>query len=435
VGPSLARGHGVEKVIKATLVATHTSLPRRLPGLDARHATPRARLVRRAVALVAVLGAFLLLAAVLAVTFVGLSSGQGATAGRHDGGRAHHAASTGTSTGRVRTTPPTGATAAGTTPSATSPTATETPTPSTTTAPWRLPAPVDAEVVLPGSGGTLEVLGGATSGGKPANGVFTLDTATGALAHVGDMRSAVSGAAGAVIAGRALVLGGGTPAPTAVVQGVALPGSAPSAAVPTDGVVGSLPAPRTGAAAVTVGTVTYVVGGADGATPDPDVLATSDGRTFTVVATLRDPVSFPAVAAVGNELYVFGGQTQAGASPATAVDDIQVVDPALHTVSEAGHLSVALSGASAVSLGGQVFVIGGDTTSATGTATPGSGTARSTSGTVWAFDPSTGTVRSAGHLTVPVSLAGVAVVGQTAWVVGGESDGAPVTDVQSLTYP
>jgi N-acetylneuraminic acid mutarotase len=140
------------------------------------------------------------------------------------------------------------------------------------------------------------------------------------------------------------------------------------------------------------------------------------------------------VAAVGDTLSVFGGQTQTGAT-ATAVDDIQVVDPTLHTVSEAGHLPVALSGASAVSLGGQVFVIGGDTTSATGTAGPGSGAARTTSGTVWAFDASTGAVRSAGHLTVPVSLAGVAVVGQTAWVVGGESDGAPVTDVQSITYP
>ena len=408
-------------------MATHTSLPRRLPGLDARHATPRARLVRRAVALVAVLGAFLLLAAVLAVTFVGLSSGQSATAGRHNRTAPHHTAgtSTGTSTGTVRTTPPAGAVTAGTTPAATA-----SATVSTTTAPWRLPAPVDAEVVLPGSGGALEVLGGSTTGARPANGVFTLDTATGALAHVGDLHSAVSGAAGAIVADRALVLGGGTPAASSVVQGVALPGGTP----PAGGVVGSLPAPRAGAAAVTVGAVTYVVGGADGTTPEPDVLATSDGRTFTVVATLRDPVSFPAVAAVGDTLYVFGGQTQTGAT-ATAVDDIQVVDPTLHTVSEAGHLPVALSGASAVSLGGQVFVIGGDTTSATGTAGPGSGAARTTSGTVWAFDASTGAVRSAGHLTVPVSLAGVAVVGQTAWVVGGESDGAPVTDVQSITYP
>jgi outer membrane protein assembly factor BamB len=57
----------------------------------------------------------------------------------------------------------------------------------------------------------------------------------------------------------------------------------------------------------------------------------------------------------------------------------------------------------------------------------------STSSTIWAFEPSSHRLAAAGRLQVPVSHAGVAVLGSRAWVVGGETNGAVVASVQMLT--
>ena len=109
--------------------------------------------------------------------------------------------------------------------------------------------------------------------------------------------------------GRALVFGGGSPATVGHGPGVPGPLAPPASA-------GSLPAPRSDAAAVTIGGTTYVVGGYDGSKPDAAVLATADGRTFTTVATLPVPVRYPAAAALGGQIYVFGGQAITGPEPA-----------------------------------------------------------------------------------------------------------------------
>jgi N-acetylneuraminic acid mutarotase len=52
--------------------------------------------------------------------------------------------------------------------------------------------------------------------------------------------------------------------------------------------------------------------------------------------------------------------------------------------------------------------------------------------TVWFFDPAAGTSTVVGQLPVAVSHAGLVVLGATAWLVGGESDGTPVSAVQSI---
>jgi hypothetical protein len=103
---------------------------------------------------------------------------------------------------------------------------------------------------------------------------------------------------------------------------------------------------------------------------------------------------------------------------------------------------VALTGAAAVVLGGDIFVVGGDASSTTSARTGPSTTAPSTTtpvtsapsstSTVWLFDPTSGACTPVGHLAVAVSHAGVAVVGSTAWLVGGESDGTPLSSVQSF---
>ncbi|MGH9007786.1 MAG: hypothetical protein ACRDV6_08765, partial [Acidimicrobiales bacterium] len=207
-------------------------------------------------------------------------------------------------------------------------------------------------MVLPAAHGQLDLLGGLTSGGTSANGIFTLDPATGAIAAIGTLPAAVHDAAGAVIRGSDVVFGGGSPATVATVESFSPTGGARAASV-----TGTLPAPRSDSATVSIGHTTYVVGGYDGANPDGTVLATTDGRTFTPVARLPVPVRYPAVATTGGKIYVFGGQ--AVGRSAAAVDKIQMVDPSAHRAVVAGHLPEPLQAAVAMDLGGVVYVAGG----------------------------------------------------------------------------
>ncbi len=363
-----------------------------MPGFDARHATRRARRTRVAAALVVVLA----LAGIL-VFFLG-------------GHAVHHA-----------TAPPRPKRSVSVTRVV------------ATLATWRLGAPISRAVVAAatGPGGDrLIILGGTTSGGLTASGAFALDVTTGALTLVGDLMTTLDDAAGAVIDGQVVVFGGTTATlspPTTSVQ--ALPaapatGSAPSgSAVPTSTALGTLPQPRAAATGVTAGATTYIVGGAD--KPESDVLATTDGRHFDVVASLPVPVQFPAVAAAAGKLYVFGGVATSGKDTGRPVSTVQVVNLKTHKVSATGHLPERLTGAAAVVLGHDVLVAGGDTATA-------STTALSSVSTVWSYDTTTGTCTMAGQLPVAVSHAGVALLGATAWLVGGESNGTPVSAVQSF---
>ena len=339
------------------------------------------------------------------------------------------------------------------------PTATSTsiPAPTVTSgvAPWTLRAPVDAEVVLapiaaPAAGtapasSVLEVFGGSTTGNRPASGIFTLDTTNGTLVHVANLTTVLADAAGAMVNGQAVIFGGDTPTPVATVQAFANAGPVAGGAhtpVPTATVLGSLPEPRAGAGALTVGSTTYVIGGANGPTPDPSVLSTTDGKTFSVVGTLPVPVSFPSVAAVGTKLFVFGGQALSGTGSGQPVTTVQMVDLTSHRTKVVGRLPAPLMGAAAVSLGGKVYIVGGETASTSsgsptsvpaspGTTSAGQGT--QTTGTIWAFDPARLRFAPDGMLQTPVSHAGVAVLGSTAWVVGGTSGGVPTSIVQSVT--
>ena len=339
--------------------------------------------------------------------------------------------------------------------------------------PWSLKAPLSRAVVLPVVGNQLSVLGGLTTGNTSSSGIYTLDTSTGALAPAGDLTGPLHDASGAVIAGKDVVFGGGDATTVGVVQafpepsGPALSAGSPT---PTATVVGSLPQARSDSSSVTIGSTTYVVGGYDGTNADAVVLGTTDGRTFSTVATLPVPVRYGAVAAVGGRIYVFGGQAITGAGAGQPVDTVQAVDPTRHHAAVVGHLPEPISGAAAVTLTGSVYVVGGESTvpqpstpgmgttqtSASSSSSPGlgksgavpdarrtatgsailtaaaSGTTNTVS-TIWSFDPISQRTEVAGRLQVPVSHAGVAVIGSRAWLVGGESGGTPVTAVQMLT--
>lgn len=315
--------------------------------------------------------------------------------------------------------------------------------------PWHLAAPISREVVVAGSGGRLIVLGGLAASGASATAVYAVRADTGAARNIGALRAPVHDAAVAVIGRHAMVFGGGSGTTVATVQAFSLGGGSNGTPAVT---AGSMPMPRSDAAAVTIGPTTYLVGGYDGAGPDATVLATSDGRTFTAVAALRIPVRYPAVAALGGQIYVFGGQAIKGPHAGAPVDAIQAIDPARHTAAVIGHLPEPLAGAAAMTVGNEVFVAGGESpaagpltaglgttqlvppgpSSGSGTVSSPSSPSTSTVSTIWAFDPARKRLLRAGRLQVPVSHAGVAVIGSTAWIVGGESEGALVSSVQML---
>jgi outer membrane protein assembly factor BamB len=344
--------------------------------------------------------------------------------------------------------------------------------------------------VLPGNGNQLVLLGGLTTGNTSTSGVYTLDTTDGNLAHVGDLTGPLHDAAAAVVGSQDVVFGGGATTTVATVQAFPAPGATGnlSAPGPTAAVVGSLPSPRSDAAEVTIGATSYVVGGYDGVNADTAVLATTVGHTFRSVASLPIPVRYPAVSSLGGKIYVFGGQAIMGTDAGDPVDTVQVIDPGHHTATIDGHLPEPLSGAVAVTLDGHLYVVGGESTvpqpSTTGigstqlgpssTSNPGAGKSgaitdgyvsgrdgaptaslltdatskpapgagatanlslatSNTVSSIWAFDPASHRLALAGHLQLPVSHAGVAVIGSTAWLIGGESGGTPVTAVQMLT--
>jgi DNA-binding beta-propeller fold protein YncE len=264
-------------------------------------------------------------------------------------------------------------------------------------APYQLPAAVSREVVLPGANGLL-IAGGRTPRGASTDAVTALDPATGATRPVARLAAATHDAAGAVLGGQAYLFGGGATVSVPAVQAIT-PGAKAA-------VAGALPAARSDVSAVTVGPVAYLIGGYGGATPDPRVLATTDGRHFRVAARLPVPVRYAAVATGAGRIWVFGGQTAAGTTNA-----IQRIDPATGAAAVVGHLPQPLQGAAGISLGGQIFVAGG---------TGAAGGTEGAAGTVYQFDPDNLQMSVAGELPVPAAYAGAAVTGGEAYLIGGE---------------
>jgi hypothetical protein len=283
--------------------------------------------------------------------------------------------------------------------------------------PWHMPAPISREVVAAGSRGRLVVLGGLTAGGATTAGVYGVSTGNGRTRYVGALNTPVHDAAVSVIGGSAFVFGGGSSSTISTVQAFNLGGH--SSQKPGS-LAGSMPSPRSDAAAVTIGRTTYVVGGYDGTRADATVLATSDGRSFKPIATLPVPVRYPAVAALGGQIYVFGGQAIGGPHAGAPVNVIQVINPAKKTSARIGRLPKALAGAVAMTLHNEVFVAGGETARGNADAT------------IWAFNATAHRLLPAGRLQVPVSHAGAAVIGSTGWIVGGETRGGLVSAVQMV---
>ncbi|HWE56766.1 MAG TPA: kelch repeat-containing protein [Acidimicrobiales bacterium] len=281
-----------------------------------------------------------------------------------------------------------------------------------TTEPWTLPDAVSRPVVLP-DGGDFVILGGLATGDTSTARVMEVDPTAGQALVVGQLGLAVHDAAGADINGRFFVFGGGSFSTVSDVQ--AWSGAAGGTTV------GHLPTARSDLAATTSDGTSYVVGGFDGTAIRPEILATTDGITFRTIGNLAVPVRYGAVAVAGGYLWVVGGVTGTSEGSTTETDAIQRIDLQSGQTSVTGHLPQPMGHATAVVIGGQMFVLGGR-----------SGTVPSS--TIWRLSAATGTVTSAGQLPQAMSDAGAVAVGGVGYVVGGETSGpaAPLDTVVIL---
>lgn len=302
---------------------------------------------------------------------------------------------------------------------------------------WRLPSALSRAGAAPLRDGRILLFGGLLSTGASSAEAAILDTSNGAITPSATLASPTHDAGYSDLGPRAFVFGGGESTPFALVESVALPGATrTTAGVPL--VTGQLPEPRADCAAATIGDAAYVIGGYNGSTGDATVLMTVNGSSFSPVVTLPVAVRYPAVTVAKGRIYVFGGQAEPGGStteystPGGSTTPplgqqaavVQEIDPRTKTATVVAQLPHALQGAAAFTLDGHIFLAGGD--SYPPGASPMSGS------TVWSFDPASRSFHVAGHLAAPVAYAAVAAEGRSAWLVGGERDGAPVASAQRI---
>jgi hypothetical protein len=145
-------------------------------------------------------------------------------------------------------------------------------------------------------------------------------------------------------------------------------------------------------------------GGQSARTATPAEAASKTARpaphlVASTIGVLPAPLQDAAVAALGNQVYAFGGLTATLASSGT-VSRISAA-----AVSALPPLPTPVHDASAAALGGRLYVLGG------GQAVSYSGIGR--------YDPGSGGTRLVGALPTPLSDLSTATIGSTTYVVGG----------------
>lgn len=269
---------------------------------------------------------------------------------------------------------------------------------------YRLPAPVQREVAA-ASGREALLAGGLDAGGSSTNGVFRLDPASGRLTALGSVPEPFHDAAGALIGKRLFVFGGGSAHSSSSIQAF-------DVAARRGSVVGHLPHALSDVSSAASGGTVYLVGGYDDHTPRAEIFATTDGTHVRLAGRLPHGVRYAAVAAQAGKLVIAGGIVGTAPSP-----NVYVFDPASGRVSLIARLPVAIAHASAVTLGGAVYVFGGIDASG------------QTVSTVTRLDVGARTARPVAA-AAPVADAAVADLPQGALLIGGRRAGRAVSDVR-----
>ncbi|MGN6599276.1 MAG: hypothetical protein ACTHMW_08370 [Actinomycetes bacterium] len=257
----------------------------------------------------------------------------------------------------------------------------------------------------------------------PDTGVAGLTAAAVTAKRLPPLGIRVHDTAAALVSGVPLVFGGGNSSEVDAVQRV-LAGT-PTAGTPArpSSPIGHLPVPNSDLAAVDdpagllgPASAVYVVGGYDGKKPLDAVLRTTDGRTFTTVAHLAQPVRYAAVALTPQGLWVIGGE-----AGGRQLSTIQLLAPNSSHASIVGRLPTPTGHASAGVVQGTVVVAGGRT---------GTNAHQQLTDAIWALDPATRELRQAGRLPAPRADAGSVVLpagasttgsGDVLLLLGGEA--------------
>jgi hypothetical protein len=144
----------------------------------------------------------------------------------------------------------------------------------------------------------------------------------------------------------------------------------------------------------------YLVGGWTGDQYATAVLKFTPPSTASLVARIPVGVRSPAVALVGNTLYVAGGQSEQGPSSA-----VYAVDVASGGVTSLGQLLQPVVGGVLLPVGSKLYLVGGRTTGG------------KASGAVILIDPATGSSTLAGRIPRPLVGASAVRAGTRALVV------------------
>lgn len=256
-----------------------------------------------------------------------------------------------------------------------------------------LPKPLTRAAAF-ASGSQILIAGGLMAGGTTAS-VVAFDPGAGTFTTVGKLKHAVHDAAAGVLAGTMLVVGGGDKIAGVWVQTVDPAGSVTN--------TGALPRARADLGVAAVGDQLIVAGGGISPNVDTQVLATTDGVTYTVVAKLLQGVRYPSVAAMNGKVYVIGGEIGTGDTAS-----VQIVDLASGTVTLGRPLAGAIAQATAMVIGGAILVMGGFHN-------------RKWSSLIQRIDPFNGTVSTVGQLPYKVADAAGVVLDGTGYLIGGET--------------
>ena len=269
-----------------------------------------------------------------------------------------------------------------------------------------LPAPVYRTVAV-AAGGRVYVLGGHDLAGGSVTSVDAFDPRSDVTRPAGSLVYPTHGAAAANLGGRILVFGGASTSVHDVVQQF-FPATGRSR------VIATMPTVRADVTAAVAARRVILVGGFDGIGPQASVWATRDGRHFTVVAHLPQPVRYPAVAALGANVYTFGGLISGSEYTGTFTSDIQRIDLRTGSARIVGHLPTPLAHAMAATVNGRIYLLGGSTP-------------HGPSDTIRRLDPGSGRTSIAGRLPHPLTDAAIASVGSTIYLLGGISHGPLAT--------
>jgi hypothetical protein len=274
----------------------------------------------------------------------------------------------------------------------------------TAVAAGQLPQPLSRGVALRTGAGGILLLGGLQNGDHSTDEVLEVRPG-GATTIVGHLPQGVHDSAGALTGGVATLFGGGASHEVATIQQFD-PATARAA------VAGRLPVALSDVGAADTAAGVVVFGGYDGVHTSSAVWLVAGNGQVRQLGTLPVAVRYAASAVIstpaGQRIVVFGGE-----SGGTATSAVQQIDPATGRTAVVGHLPAARTQASALTLGGTVFVCGGAV----------AGTANApVLPDVLRYNSATNTFDAAGTLPYPVAdAAAVTIDNMTGYLLGGET--------------